>query len=161
MNFEEAKSGRLDLIAAETAEKPENRVKDSTAVLSVTADKRREQLNQKRNSSTSNTWVQNLPGIPVPLRRSLWYKMHRRRQQIVLRPSFTSMLADMRKHVKSKFCSSDGTQRLADDALEEQLSRAEQAYLVATHPVASMGENLSSIPASSSWAEPGTGERYL
>jgi hypothetical protein len=152
----EAKAGRIDLSRIEAAEKPENRVKESTSVLSMTAYQRREQLNQKRNSSTSSTWVQNLPGIPGPLRRSLWYKMHRRRQQIVLRPSFTSMLTGMQKHVEAKFCSSDGTQRLSDDALQEQLVRAEQAYLVATHPIAPVGTKISSTPTSGSWAEPGT-----
>lgn len=156
MMLHEVKSGRLDLSYADTPDKAENRVKDSTAVLNMTADMRREQLNQKRNSSASSTWVQNLPGLPASLRKSLWYKMHRRRQQIVLRPSSASIISDLKKQVRSKFCSSRGTQRLSDDALEAQLVRVEQLFLLATHPVAPVGNNLSSIPTASSWAEPGT-----
>jgi hypothetical protein len=156
MMLHEVKSGRLDLSVADTPDKAENRVKESTALLNMTADMRREQLNQKRNSSTSSTWVQNLPGLPAPLRRSLWYKMHRRRHQIVLRPSNASMINDLKKQVKSKFISSNGTQRLSDDALEAELIRVEQLFLLATHPVALVGNSVSSIPTVSSWAEPGT-----
>lgn len=117
---------------------------------------RRDQLFQKRNSSTSSTWVQNLPGLSGPLKRSLWYKMHRRRQQIVLRPTFISLLDDLLKQVESKDTSLKGG--VPDESIELKLKKAEQVYLLATHPVAPKGETIPTIPAGSAstpWAEPG------
>ena len=118
---------------------------------------RRDQLNQKRNSSTSSNWVQSLPGLPGPLRRSLWYKMHRRRQQIVLRPTFISMLTNMRSEIESKYESiHNGTRHVSSEVMEDELIKAEQSYLLVTHPVGSVNEDLPSVPLSSVWAEPGT-----
>ena len=153
----EVRSGRLNLVQAKSVENPTTRVKDTIDILGLTADMRRDQLNQKRNSSTSSHWVQSLPGLPGPLRRSLWYKMHKRRQQIVLRPTFTSMLTNMRNEIESKFTSIDcGVRRISKEAIEDELIKAEQSYLLVTHPVESMDENLPSVPSSSVWAEPGT-----
>jgi hypothetical protein len=133
-------------------ERASARVQDIIGALSLTADKRRDQLNQKRNSGSSSTWVQTLPGLPGPLRKSLWYKMHRRRQQIVLRPSLESLVSDLREHV-AKRVNSAGT---AKNEVGDELLKAEQMLLLAMHPVASEGSSLSSVPSSSSWAEPGT-----
>jgi hypothetical protein len=153
----DCKSGRLDLCQTLSGE---SRVDENIAVLGATADMRRDQLYQKRNSSTSSTWVQNLPGISGPLKRSLWYKMHRRRQQIVLRPTFTSLLDGLLKQVESKFSSlKGGLPGNPDESIEIELNRAEQTYLLATHPVVPKGENIPTIPTSSAstpWAEPGT-----
>lgn len=148
----EALSGRRTLSSYPT----ENRVQDSIDLLDATADLRREQFNQKRNSSTSSAWVQSLPTLPGPLKRSLWYKMHRRRQQVVLRPKFTSLLEDLRKYVEEKHSSGNsGSHRMSDEAIEAELIRAEQSYLLATHPIIPREENLPSIPTATSWAEPG------
>ena len=149
----EGRSGRLNLNEMVSTE---TRIASSIAMLDATAEMRREQLNQKRNSSTSSTWVQSLPGLPGSLKRSLWYKMHRRRQQIVLRPTFTSLLDDLRKEVENKYAAlNSGFRRVSEEVVEAELIRAEQEYLVATHPVAAEGEKIPSTPSSSSWAEPG------
>ena len=154
MILEEARSGRLNLCKTIPAE---NRVNHHITILSKAADVRRDQLNQKRNISNSSTWMQNLPDLSGPLKRSLLYKMHRRRQQIVLRPPFASMVDDLQKQVKSKYDQlNTGFQRVSDEAIEAELTRAEQAFLLVSHPVAPDGESLSTVPSSSSWAEPGT-----
>jgi hypothetical protein len=160
----ETTGARSKLRETEETERASVRVKDTIAALSITADKRRDQLNQKRNSSTSSTWVQTLPGLPGPLRKSLWYKMHRRRQQIVLRPSLESLISDLRKSVSKSLAASeigrlasksDSVEGSENDALEAELLKAEQSFLLAIHPVAPAGESLSSVPSSSPWAEPG------
>lgn len=154
------KESRSKLRDVDETELASIRVKDTIAALSITADKRRDQLNQKRNSSTSSTWVQTLPGLPGPLRKSLWYKMHRRRQQIVLRPSLESLRADLRRSVSKKLLASG----LKNDALEAELLKAEQSFLLAIHPVAPAGDPLPSVPSSTSWAEPGSfmyGRRFI
>jgi hypothetical protein len=125
------------------------RVKDTISALALTADKRRDQLNQKRTSSTSSTWVQNLPGVPAPLRRSLWHKMHRRRQQIVLRPSQESLAADLKKSISKTHKDLPEARKL------EELEKAEQAFLLAVHPAAPQ-DGLLTVPSTSSpWGEPG------
>lgn len=156
----EVRSGRLNLLQTKSAANPTTRVKDTIQILGLTADMRRDQLNQKRNGNTSSHWVQSLPGVPGSLRRSLWYKMHRRRQQIVLRPTFSSMLTNMRNEIESKLTSVEtGIRRVPKGAIEDKLIKAEQTYLLVTHPVGKMNENLSSLPSSSAWAEPGTFDR--
>jgi hypothetical protein len=155
----DVRSGRLNLVQAKSAENTTTRVKDTIDILSLTADMRRDQLNQKRNSSTSSNWVQSLPGLPGPLRRSLWYKMHRRRQQIVLRPTFTSILTNMRNEIESKSkLTHNGTRLVPNEVVEAELIKAEQSYLLVTHPVGPgpADENIPSVPSSSVWAEPGT-----
>ncbi len=158
----EVRSGRLNLLQSKSIDNPSIRVKETINILGVTADMRRDQLNQKRNSNTSSQWVQSLPGVPGPLRRSLWYKMHRRRQQIVLRPTFSSMLTNMRKEIVSKLNSIDtGIRRTSKEASQDKLIKAEQSYLLVTHPVEQTNENLPSLPSSSEWAEPGTYENHF
>lgn len=128
-----------------------NSVSDSVDLLNTTAELRREELNTKRNSSTSNAWVQSLPAIPGSLKRSFWYKMHRRRQQIVLRPTFSSLLDDLHKHVNQTL----SARGVPQDVIDAELIRAEQKYLLATHPITPKGETISSSPSSTNWAEPG------
>jgi hypothetical protein len=153
----EVRSGRLNLLQAKSIENPTTRVKETINILCLTADMRRDQLNEKRNSNTSSQWVQSLPDVPGSLRRSLWYKMHRRRQQIVLRPTFSSMLTSMRNEIESKLTSIDTSiRRVPKEAIEDKLIKAEQSYLLVTHPVEQMNDNLNSLPSSSVWAEPGT-----
>lgn len=151
----DVRSGKLNLVQTQLASNATTRVKDTIKILELTADMRREQLNQKRNSNTSSNWVQSLPDVPGSLRRSLWYKMHRRRQQIVLRPTFTSMLTTMRSEIGSKLASADRGVRVPNGAVEDDLIKAEQAYLLATHPLESLEDNIPSVPSTSIWAEPG------
>ena len=85
------------------------------------------------------------------------YKMHRRRQQIVLRPTFISMLTNMRKEIESKLTStSGGIRRVSNEVIENEMIKAEQSYLLVTHPVKLRCENLPSVPSAPVWAEPGT-----
>ncbi len=136
-------------------ERSATRVKDTVAALSLLADKRRDQLNQKRTSSTSSTWVQNLPGVPGPLRRSLWHKMHRRRQQIVLRPSQEGLALDLKESVLKSLSNIDGLKDMPENKKAAELEKAEQAFLLAVHPVASKDTELPSMPSTSPWGEPG------
>jgi hypothetical protein len=132
----ETTGARSKLRETEETERASVRVKDTIAALSITADKRRDQLNQKRNSSTSSTWVQTLPGLPGPLRKSV----------------SKSLAASEIGRLASKSDSVEGSE---NDALEAELLKAEQSFLLAIHPVAPAGESLSSVPSSSPWAEPG------
>ncbi len=136
-------------------ERSSTRVKDMVASLSLLADKRRDQLNQKRTSSTSSTWVQNLPGVPGPLRRSLWHKMHRRRQQIVLRPSQESLAVDLKSSILKSLANIESLKDLSEASKTVELQKAEQAFLLAVHPVAPQHFELPSVPSTSSWGEPG------
>jgi hypothetical protein len=130
------------------------RVKETISVLNVTAEKRREQLNQKRSNSHSTSWVQSLPGVPGSLKKSLWHKMHRRRQQIVLRPSFESLMAGLGKAVADNLSASK--RYIGREATEEFLLKAEQRFLHVAHPVKPVSDDLSSVPSGNSdWAEPG------
>ena len=132
-----------------------SRVQDMIAALELTAEKRRDQLNQKRNSSTSSTWVQNLPGVSAPLRRSLWHKMHRRRQQIVLRPSQETLATDLKAAVQESLSKMDNFNGMSEATQAAELQKAEQAFLLATHPVAPRDEEVPNVPSSSFWGEPG------
>ena len=150
-----------------------NRIADIISSFDLAGNKRRDQLDKKRHSNTSSAWVHTLPGVPGPLRRSLWYKMHRRRQQIVLRPSPESIILGLRSHVekslKEKGLSippgkTDKSSKAKQVALEEAQLRAEQELLLAIHPVLSPDEKLLSTPsssASSAWAEPGQWRRTI
>ena len=140
---------------SEEASNVSARVNGVLSALSFTAAKRRDQLNQKRNSSTSSTWVQNLPGLPGPLRKSLWYKMHRRRQQIVLRPPVEYLVSDLREKVTKRIAETDMAKRTTKHDIEEEVMNAEKKFLLAIHPAAPKGESVSSVPSSSHWAEPG------
>lgn len=139
-------------------ERAASHVKDAIAAFHKTAEKRRDQLNQKRNSSASSTWVQSLPGLPGPLKKSLWHKMHRRRQQIVLRPSLESLTSELRGTVKLAMRVAPGKKKDSKSIREEQL-KAERLLYLAMHPVAPE-ELPPSVPPSGSsselsWAEPG------
>jgi hypothetical protein len=140
------------------AEKASTRVKDVIAALRRTADWRRDQLTQKRTSSASTSWVQSLLGVAAPLKKSIWHKMHRRRQQIVLRPCVETFVEDLKSSVKDALRTSLAKKGVDKEmSLEDELVKAEQLFLLATYPVAPT-EPLPSTPPSSSskpWAEPG------
>ena len=160
----ESKASRGGLLRPKISETAETeraavRVKEVIGALGLVAQKRRDQLNQKRSSSTSSSWVQTLPGLPGPLRKSLWHKMHRRRQQIVLRPSPESQISELRSSVSQKLSSLQyGRRPPKENWAEEELIKAEQLFLLAVHPLAPSTGAPSSVPTSSSndlWAEPG------
>lgn len=150
--------------AVET-ERASTRVKDVIESFRKTAERRREQLNQKKSTSFSSAWIQSFPNLPMALKKSLWHKMHRRKQQIVLRP--TGMVDELRMHVaqqahlqKSPMMMSSSSGGLSssqrNEAIEEEMLKAEQLYLLACHPPAD--PERSSVPpmkSSDPWAEPG------
>ena len=132
-------------------EKASIRVKDVTSALRKTAGKRREQSVQKQSNSFSSAWVQSFPGLPNSLKKSLWHKMHRRRQQIILRPTEECLVNGLRERVTEVLAGS--RKRIV---VENELLKAEQLYLLATHPVGEI--DLPTVPpskSSDSWAEPG------
>mmetsp|Transcript_30119 Transcript_30119/g.45918 ORF Transcript_30119/g.45918 Transcript_30119/m.45918 type:complete len:1314 (+) Transcript_30119:68-4009(+) len=142
---------------SETAEseRASARVHEVIGSFKKTADRRREQLTQMRSSNASNTWLQGLTGVPTPLRKSLWYKLYRRRrQQIVLRPSLDFLVLELKKQIESSNLSKEGKNQ--DD--KDILLRAEQLFLLAAHPVAPINGPLPNLPSATTnepWAEPG------
>jgi hypothetical protein len=155
------------LAEAVQAERAATRVKDVIESFRKTAERRREQLNQKKSTSFSSAWIQSFPNLPMALKKSLWHKMHRRKQQIVLRPA--GMVDDLRMHV-AKMASSTSSLSLPSsnlsstqrtEAIEEEMLKAEQLYLLACHPPAD--PERPSVPPmkSSEWAEPGWQVRCL
>ena len=156
--------GRGRMTEAQEIERAATRVKDVLTAFKTTAEKRREQLDQKRNSSASSTWVQSLPGLPGPLKKSLWHKMHRRRQQIVLRPSLASLTSELRDEVTRAIRLSQAGKKSQIDT-EAELLRAEQLFYLAMHPTAPKKPLPSAPPSSGSatetWAEPGKRAKYM
>jgi hypothetical protein len=147
----------VKLSEAAEQEKAAARVKDVIAALQKTAARRRDQSNQKKSSSVSSAWIQSFPGLSNSLKKSLWHRIHRRKQQIVLRPTPECLVNELRASVADNFTAGVGVRSSQKKAaLEEELVKAEQMYLVATHPIAEVG--LPSVPPSrstGSWGEPG------
>jgi len=62
----------------------------------------------------------------------------------------------MKKEIEKQLDTPDhDVRKIPKETLEDKLIKAEQAYLLATHPVEPMSENFPSVPSSSLWAEPG------
>lgn len=151
----ESKSSRNRGRLSETMEsdRASTRVADVIGGLQKAAEGRRKQLDKKRSSSASSTYVQSLPGLPNALKKSLWHKMHRRRQQIVLRPTMDFVLSDMKEKVEEDAFYSKGRSSSTQDAAV----RAEQLFLLAAFPEQGSTPLPSTPPSDShaSWAEPG------
>jgi hypothetical protein len=140
----------------EKASRTSTRVKDVMKVLALAAQKRRDTLHKKRSSNQSTTWVQNWPGLNGPLRKSLWYKMHRRRQQIVLRPPTDYFVSDLREIVAKRCSEEEATRSNASKIdVNEEVIKAEQKFLLQLHPTLPKGEKVSFSSSSDNWAEPG------
>lgn len=137
------------------SEKAPMSVKDVIATLRKTAEKRRELMNEKKSVSASNGWVQSFPDLPNSLKKSLWHKMHKRKQQIVLRPTPESIMNQLRSRITENFHAQQSRHSTLS-TLEDEMTKAEQLFLLATHPFSQ--EKLSTIPVTKSgenWAEPG------
>lgn len=144
--------------SADSAERASFRVKDVIGVLRKTADRRRDQSDQKKSTSFSSAWVQSFPGLPSSLKKSLWHKMHRRKQQIILRPTPESLITELRQSVAVQIAAQKSWRSNAEkmEKIEAGMMKAEQLYLLAIHPLAD--KSLSSVPpakSSDNWAEPG------
>lgn len=167
------------------AERAATRVADVIAVLHKTAEGRREQLNQKRSNRASNAWVQAFPQLSVSIfvgeglrspprssncflaypfhsvqgamKKSLWHKMHRRMQQIVLRPNMDFVLSDLKNAVEESALNWKGKSALPKNVTrEEAMLRAEALFLLSAYPATN--SEIPSVPPSNSsatWAEPG------
>jgi hypothetical protein len=175
MNFQPSTSSQaMKADMALNAEKASVRIKETVDVLKRTAEKRREQAHQKQTNSFTNSGAQVFPELPMPLRKSIWHKMHRRKQQIILRPTEESLINELRSTTHEIMSSKIGEKtteglsaferqqhqviekmrKLA--AEEKELIKAEQLFLLAMHPAAT--EELSVIPpakSSEAWGEPG------
>jgi hypothetical protein len=134
------------------------RVKDVIGALRVTAERRRDQSDQKKNTGFSSAWVQSFPGLPSSLKKSLWHKMHRRKQQVILRPTPESLVTELRsivaRAIATKFSERSKSDKM--EKIEAEMTKAEQLYLLATHPFSD--EPLPHVPptkSSENWAEPG------
>lgn len=153
---DKSKPSKQRLSETAESERASARVSDVIGAFKKTADRRRDQLTQKRSSSASSTWVQGLPGIPGPLKKSLWHKMHRRRrQQIVLRPPFDYMVDELKSKVTERIKPAKDPKQ---DTKDDPAVRAEQLFLLAVHPLAPSSGVLSSVPSTATtapWAEPG------
>ncbi|GKY92665.1 hypothetical protein MPSEU_000236500 [Mayamaea pseudoterrestris] len=134
------------------AERSGSRIRDFIGSLKKVAAHRRELLNEKKNSNVSMAWLQSFPGLTSALKKSLWHKMHRRKQQIVLRPTHASFLKELRSSALENLnCGSHKPLNV-----EDQLVKVEQLFLLATHPVAE--NSVSTVPSARGdlpWAEPG------
>jgi hypothetical protein len=140
-------------LEAFASERSSSRVKGVIGSLKKVADHRRDRMNEKKSSSVSMTWLQSFPGLPTSLKKSLWHKMHRRKQQIVLRPTHASFMNELRASVLATASSSTAK---ASHNIDDQLVKVEQLFLLATHPASDA--NLSSVPVTRNehqWAEPG------
>lgn len=127
------------------------RMKDVMGWLKKTADKRRENAKERSNVHFANSWVQSFPGVSSSVKKYLWHKMHRRKQQIILRPSYESLVNEALANVNSVVQST-----WKREATGVEQSEAERLLLLALYPEAN--EKLPSIPTTKipeKWAEPG------
>lgn len=141
---------------AADSERARIRVRDVVASLRKTAGKRREQSIQKQSNSFSSAWIHSFSSLPNSLKKSLWHKMHRRKQQIILRPSEESLVNELRATISETVAANQKRSPQKKISLEAELVEAEQLFLLATHPLAV--EELATSPSSKSsdtWAEPG------
>jgi len=155
----DARSNRSRPRVSETAEaeRASTRVADVIGALQKTAEGRREQLNQKRSSAASSTYVQSLPGLSSALKKSLWHKMHRRQQKIVLRPNMEFILSDMKETVEATAFYARERSSRKHSTKEEIALRAEQLFLLSAFPEQGSPASPSTPPSDShaEWAEPG------
>lgn len=155
-----SKSSRQTRLSdAAESERAAARVKDVIASFRKTASRRRDRVNLKRSQSASR--VQGIHGISPAMKKSLWQKSHRRRrQQVVLRPSMDFLLNDLKAKVaskKSKDANSSSNNNNKGNTTADAVTRAEQLFLLSTHPVAPAKElpNTPPLKSSEHWAEPG------
>lgn len=143
---------------AALAEKAATRVKEVIGSLQTAAERRRQEYDKKKSSSLSSAWVQSFPGLPSSVKKSIWHRLHRRKQQIILRPSEESLIVDLHASVAHDVAPSFSGLPPEEQAaaIETEILKAEQRFLVATHPLGDA--SLPSVPPSKSsdeWAEPG------
>lgn len=134
------------------------RVKDIKMTLSLVAKKRREQATRNKTSSSTASILNSLPDISNALKKSLWHRLHRRKQAVVLRPTPEVLLNKLLATVEAAADGGGkkGRNPKSQEKLEKELLRAEQLFLLAMHPFAD--GTLPAVPPFKSnepWAEPG------
>jgi hypothetical protein len=144
---------------AALADNASNRVAEVIGALQKTAAKRRHEADQKKNTNVSSAWIQSFPGISTALKKSVWHRMHRRKQQIILRPCEENLVNELRSNVATlasqKYINMRSS-REKIDLMEEEMNKAEASFLLALHPLKEA--DLPAIPpskTSDNWAEPG------
>jgi hypothetical protein len=135
------------------------RVEDIIGSLHDLADKRRRNAEESRTSSFRNKWMESLPELSSAVKDSLYLRMQRRsKYNIILRPSPEALVNSLRAGVDAAAAKwplgKTSVEKAA--AIESAVEKAEQLFLLATHPLAA-GDEASIPPASSKnrWAEPG------
>jgi len=154
------KTGKAKASVDANSERILPRMKDVMGMLSRVARKRRDQHNQKKSGNISSNWLQSHPNLPDNMKKNTWRRMHRRRYQIVLRPSTNYLCNELRSRIASSHASSaqgnENSKESLAASLEEKMLKAEELFLRTCHPVAELG--LSAMPNSKStesWGEPG------
>lgn len=124
-----------------------------------TADRRKSQLEKNRHKDWQGI-AESMPNIDENLKKSLWGKMQRRRSNIILRPTRTSVLCDVMTMLSeiSTEMKQDPSNSVSLVQANDKI-RAEQLLLLALHPEAP-SPSLPPIPPTSNgaptlWAEPG------
>jgi len=153
-----AKGKITKLSEAALAEKAATRVKEVIGALQTTAEHRRQEYDKKKSSSLSSAWVQSFPGLSSSVKKSIWHRLHRRKQQIILRPSEESLIVELHNSVAHAVAPMFTGLSPEDQAaaIETEILKAEQRFLIAAHPLGDA--SLSTVPPSKSsedWAEPG------
>eukprot|EP00977_Amphora_coffeiformis_P011479 scaffold2767_cov177-Amphora_coffeaeformis.AAC.53 len=144
-------TGPLKHLQAASFVSSETRVGDAVASLSLVAAKRRDQLEQKKNSAFTQIWAQSFPELSDSMKKSLWHRMVRRKQQVILRPTHESLVTELLEKVCQEHETDHGPSK--PDVVENEMIKAEQIFLLACHPAPD--EPLPAVPTSLSWAEPG------
>jgi hypothetical protein len=135
------------------------RVDDIIGSIHDLADKRRHNAEESRTASFRDKWMESLPELSSVVKDSLFLRMQRRsKYHIILRPTPETLVNSLRAGVDAAAMKwpvgKNSVEKAA--AIESAVEKAEQLFLLATHPLASGDE--ASVPTSSSenrWAEPG------
>ncbi|KAL7574930.1 hypothetical protein ACA910_010756 [Epithemia clementina (nom. ined.)] len=152
----QSKGGKAKPPEGLDSERAASRVKDVIGCLEKVAEKRREQHNQKKSGHITSTWLHSHPDFPASFKKNVWRRMHRRKLQVVLRPSMAYLCDEVRSRVSSLATKCSSGEKFDDDFLTEKIIKAEKEFLLAYHPLAE--SPASSVPTSRSteaWAEPG------
>lgn len=151
------KSGKV----SQRSERPPPKVKDVMCMLAKVASKRREQYNRKKSDNISSLWLESHPDLPDALKKGIWRRMHRRKLQVVLRPSMGFLCAEIRDRAAASIVEK-GTRignGIMPDTSEEATQRAllaEQLFLLSCHPEKDPSAlHVPTSKSTESWAEPG------
>lgn len=136
-----------------------SRVDDIIGSFHVVAKKRRRNAEQSRTAAFREKWRESIPELSPELADSLFLRMQRRsRHHVILRPSPEMLTTNLRSTVNVAAAKwpvgKNSTEKSA--AIDAAVEKAEQLFLLATHPVATGDEaRTPTSTADERWAEPG------